>query len=66
MKAQPRHLIDMCDLPAVTLQILPFSAGAHRAMGGPFTIFHYTSPTCAMSRHRAADQRLVLGQANRG
>ena len=44
MKAQLRHLIDMCDHPAVTLQILPFSAGAHRAMGGPFTILRYTEP----------------------
>jgi hypothetical protein len=34
----------MCDHPAVTLQILPFSAGAHRAMGGPFTILRYTEP----------------------
>jgi transcriptional regulator with XRE-family HTH domain len=44
MGAQLRHLIDMCDHPAVTLQILPFSAGAHRAMGGPFTILRYTEP----------------------
>jgi Domain of unknown function (DUF5753)/Helix-turn-helix domain len=44
MKAQLRQLIDMCDHPAVTLQILPFSAGAHRAMGGPFTILRYTEP----------------------
>jgi hypothetical protein len=44
MQAQLLHLIDMCDHPAVTLQILPFSAGAHRAMGGPFTILRYTEP----------------------
>lgn len=44
MKAQIKHLIEMCDHPAVTLQILPFSAGAHRAMGGPFTILRYTEP----------------------
>jgi transcriptional regulator with XRE-family HTH domain len=44
MKAQLRHLIEMCDHPAVTLQILPFSAGPHRAMGGPFTILRYTEP----------------------
>lgn len=44
MRAQLRHLIEMCDHPAVTLQILPFSAGAHRAMGGPFTILRYTEP----------------------
>jgi transcriptional regulator with XRE-family HTH domain len=44
MKAQLRHLIEMCEHPAVTLQILPFSAGAHRAMGGPFTILRYNEP----------------------
>ena len=44
VRAQLSHLIDMCDHPAVTLQILPFSAGAHRAMGGPFTILRYTEP----------------------
>jgi len=44
MKAQLRHLIKMCENPNVTLQILPFSAGAHRAMGGPFTILRYTEP----------------------
>jgi hypothetical protein len=44
MKGQLRHLLDMCDHPAVTVQILPFSAGAHRAMGGAFTILRYTEP----------------------
>jgi transcriptional regulator with XRE-family HTH domain len=44
MRAQIRHLIEMCEHPAVTLQILPFSAGAHRAMGGPFTLLRYTEP----------------------
>ena len=44
MRAQLRYLIEMCDHPAVTLQILPFSAGAHRALGGPFTILRYSEP----------------------
>jgi transcriptional regulator with XRE-family HTH domain len=44
MKEQLRHLLDMCDHPAVTVQILPFSAGAHRAMGGAFTILRYDEP----------------------
>jgi transcriptional regulator with XRE-family HTH domain len=44
MRAQLEHLIEMCDHPNITLQILPFSAGAHRAMGGPFTILRYTEP----------------------
>jgi transcriptional regulator with XRE-family HTH domain len=44
MRKQLEHLITMCDHPNITLQILPFTAGAHRAMGGPFTILRYTEP----------------------
>ncbi len=44
MREQLRHLIDMCDHPAVTLQILPFRVGAHPAMGGPFTILRFSEP----------------------
>ncbi|MEU2267661.1 helix-turn-helix transcriptional regulator [Streptomyces olindensis] len=38
MRAQLRHLIEMCRLPQVTVQILPFHAGGHAAEGGPVTI----------------------------
>jgi transcriptional regulator with XRE-family HTH domain len=44
MRAQLEHLIAMCDHPNVTLQVLPFTAGAHRALGGAFTILRYTEP----------------------
>jgi transcriptional regulator with XRE-family HTH domain len=40
-RGQLRHLIEMACHPAVKLQILPFSAGAHAAMGGPFTILRF-------------------------
>jgi hypothetical protein len=39
-----QHLIQMADHPAVTLQILPFTAGPHSAMGGPFTILRFAEP----------------------
>ncbi|GGY45604.1 helix-turn-helix domain-containing protein [Streptomyces djakartensis] len=38
MRAQLRHLIDICRLPQVTVQILPFHSGGHAAEGGPVTI----------------------------
>jgi transcriptional regulator with XRE-family HTH domain len=38
VREQLRYLSEAAGHPAVTLQILPFSAGAHSAMGGPFTI----------------------------
>jgi transcriptional regulator with XRE-family HTH domain len=44
MREQIRHLIEMCDHPAVTLQVLPFGSGAHPAMGGPFTILRFAEP----------------------
>jgi transcriptional regulator with XRE-family HTH domain len=44
MRAQLEHLLVMCDNPNVTLQVLPFTAGAHRALGGAFTILRYTEP----------------------
>ena len=44
VREQLRYLIEAADHPAVTLQILPFSAGAHSAMGGPFTILRSAEP----------------------
>jgi transcriptional regulator with XRE-family HTH domain len=44
MRDQIRHLMAMACHPAVTLQILPFSAGGHRALGGPFTILRFAEP----------------------
>jgi transcriptional regulator with XRE-family HTH domain len=44
MQEQLRHLVDMADHPAVILQILPFHAGQHPAMGGPFTILRFSEP----------------------
>ncbi|MFG2805859.1 helix-turn-helix domain-containing protein [Streptomyces sp. DT199] len=38
MRDQLRHLIEVCRLPHVTVQILPFAVGAHAAEGGPVTI----------------------------
>jgi transcriptional regulator with XRE-family HTH domain len=44
VRSQLRHLIEMTDHPTVTLQILPFNAGAHSAMGGPFSILRFAEP----------------------
>jgi Domain of unknown function (DUF5753)/Helix-turn-helix domain len=43
MRAQVRRLLEVAELPAVTLQVLPFSAGAHDA-GGTFMILRFTEP----------------------
>lgn len=44
MAAQLAHLTRVAELPSVTLQVLPFSAGAHAGMDGEFTIFGYRQP----------------------
>jgi len=47
VREQLGHLIEVAGHPAVTLQILPFSIGAHPAMGGPFTILRFAEPDLA-------------------
>jgi transcriptional regulator with XRE-family HTH domain len=44
MRGQLRRLAQMAAHPAVTLHVLPFSAGEHAAMSGPFTLFGFSDP----------------------
>lgn len=44
MRAQLRHLIEIAELPNITLQMVPFHVGGHTAPGGPFTILRFTEP----------------------
>lgn len=44
MHAQLRHLLELTDLPNVTLQIVPFRTGPHAACGGPFAILRFPEP----------------------
>jgi Domain of unknown function (DUF5753) len=44
MREQLHYLIDCTQLPTVTLQVLPFMAGEHAGMDGPFTILGFTDP----------------------
>jgi hypothetical protein len=44
MRGQLRHLIELCELPHVTMQVLPFSAGGHSAAGGPISILRLPEP----------------------
>jgi hypothetical protein len=41
MRAQFRHLIDVAELPNVTLQVVPFSSGAHPGESGSFTVLRF-------------------------
>jgi len=44
MGAQLEHLLQISELPNVTLQIVPFRAGPHAAAGGPFTLLRFPEP----------------------
>jgi transcriptional regulator with XRE-family HTH domain len=41
MRDQLEHILEMSELPNVTVQVLPFSAGSHAAAGGPFTLLRF-------------------------
>jgi hypothetical protein len=43
-RAQISHLIDAAAQPHITLQVLPFTAGLHPAMYGPFRLFRFGHP----------------------
>ncbi|CNG58208.1 Uncharacterized protein conserved in bacteria [Mycobacterium tuberculosis] len=45
MQDQLHHLGEMAKLPNVTLQVLPFDAGAHPAMSGSFTLLGFPEPS---------------------
>jgi hypothetical protein len=44
MRAQLRHLIELAELPHVTLQVMPFNRGGHSAAGGSFSILRFAQP----------------------
>jgi transcriptional regulator with XRE-family HTH domain len=41
MNGQIRHLIELADRADVTIEVLPFSAGVHSGMHGPFVILEF-------------------------
>jgi hypothetical protein len=41
MRRQLQHLLETADRPNVTIQVVPFWAGAHAAAGGPFSILRF-------------------------
>jgi transcriptional regulator with XRE-family HTH domain len=44
MRAQLEHLLQITELPNVTLQVVPFDTGPHAAAGGPFSILRFPEP----------------------
>jgi hypothetical protein len=44
MFAQIHHLIEVGELPHVTIQVMPFHAAGHAAAGGPITLLRMSQP----------------------
>lgn len=44
MRDQLKRLIDVAAWPHITIQVLPFSCGAHSALAGDFTILDFADP----------------------
>jgi transcriptional regulator with XRE-family HTH domain len=47
MFAQLQYLIDVCELPHVTVQLMPFRSAGHAAAGGPITLLRMAAPDLA-------------------
>jgi transcriptional regulator with XRE-family HTH domain len=45
MRKQLARLVEVADLPSVTIQVLPFAAGVHPAMDGGFSILGFPEPS---------------------
>jgi transcriptional regulator with XRE-family HTH domain len=44
-RAQMQHLVDVVKAPHVTLQVVPFDAGAHPGMPGSFVVMEFPDPS---------------------
>lgn len=44
MREQLHHILELADLPTVSVQLMAYSAGAHAAMGGSFVVLHLADP----------------------
>lgn len=47
MREQLHHLVELSRLPHVTVQVLPFEAGAHPGLSGQFAVLEFTDTTDA-------------------
>lgn len=45
MRRQLMRLNEVSEQPAITIQVLPFSVGAHRGVDGPFTVLEFPAGT---------------------
>jgi hypothetical protein len=61
MAEQLRHLVEMAQLPNVTLQILPFGAGEHGFLSGPVALLEFRDVDAQMNRGTSRPETTNLG-----
>ena len=44
MQRQLQHLLDISERPGITMQVIPFTAGAHAGLMGPFVLLGFDNP----------------------
>jgi hypothetical protein len=54
---QLERLLEFAERDNVTLQVLPYSAGAHVGLGGPFTLFGFPEPMDDMAIVHVENQK---------
>jgi hypothetical protein len=57
MSGQVRRLIELAARPNVTIEVVPFSAGAHPGLKGPFIVFEFAD---------AVDEDVVFVESTQG
>jgi hypothetical protein len=65
MRAQIRYLIEQAAKPNVTIQLLPYSVGAHAAEGGAFTLLRFAEaelPDVVYLEHLTGAQYIERGE----
>jgi hypothetical protein len=45
MRAQMQHLADAAEAPHITVQLVPYEAGAHPGMPGSFVVMEFPDPS---------------------
>ena len=70
MREQIAHVLELAKTEGISVQLLPFSAGPHRAMGSAFTVLQFDDPLLAdllflENAERESVSRDELGQIKR-
>lgn len=60
MRAQLHRLLELSKADNVMLQVLPYAAGAHAGLGGPFTLFGFPEPMHDLAIVHVENQRSFL------